>query len=109
MKLFPLPVPAMTKTSRLLSPNIFIPHDNLPLVWIWKDSLHQYWQTSGPKFGPTRYPACRSIHWAGIGLGLLSPAPNRTQIGWAEMEAKPDPGEAFEGWSSNCGWSGDLM
>src|SRR5271163_1768739 len=24
----------------------------------------QYWQTSGPKFGPTRYPAYRSIHWA---------------------------------------------
>src|SRR5271169_2193974 len=28
----------------------------------------QYWQTSGPKFGPTRYPAYRSIHWAGFGL-----------------------------------------
>src|SRR5271163_1847042 len=26
--------------------------------------LEQYWQTSGPKFGPTRYPAYRSIHWA---------------------------------------------
>jgi peptidoglycan/LPS O-acetylase OafA/YrhL len=24
----------------------------------------QCWQTSGPKFGPTRYPAYRSIHWA---------------------------------------------
>src|SRR5271170_4475961 len=57
----------------------------------------QHWQTSGPKFGPTRYPAYRSIHWAGIGLGLLLPAPNRTQLGRAEMEAKPDPGEAFVG------------
>src|SRR5271170_2371001 len=28
----------------------------------------QYWQTSGPKFGPTRYPAYRSIHWARFGL-----------------------------------------
>jgi hypothetical protein len=65
--------------------------------------LEQYWQTSGPKFGPTRYPAYRSIHWAGIGLGMLSPAPNRTQLGRAEMEAKPDPGEGFEGRSGNGG------
>ena len=65
----------------------------------------QYWPTSGPKFGPT--PASQSIHWAGIGLGMLSPAPNRTQLGQAEMEAKPDPGEASEGRSGNCGWLGD--
>ena len=31
----------------------------------------QYWQTSGPKFGPTRYPAHRSIHRARFGLGEL--------------------------------------
>jgi hypothetical protein len=60
-------------------------------------SYDQYWQTSEPKFGPIQYPAYRSIHWAGIGLGMLSPAPNRTQLGRAEMEAKPDPGEPFEG------------
>jgi hypothetical protein len=38
---------------------------------------------------------------------MLSPAPNRTQLGRAEMEAKPDPGEAFEGRSGNCVGSGD--
>ena len=69
----------------------------------------QYWQTSGPKLVPTRYPAYRSIHWAGIELGMLSPDPNRTQLGRAEMEAKPDLGEAFEGQSGNCGWAGDPM
>jgi hypothetical protein len=38
---------------------------------------------------------------------MLSPAPNRTQLGRAEKEANPDLGEAFEGRSGNCGWSGD--
>ena len=61
----------------------------------------QYWQTSGLKFGPTRYPAYRSVHWAGIGLGMMSPAPNRTQPGRVEMEAKPDLGEAFKGRSGS--------
>src|SRR5271170_6402938 len=66
---------------------------------------------SRPKFGPTRYPAYRLIHWAGIGLGMLSPAPNRTHLGRAEiraeMEAKPDPAEAFEGRSGNCALGSD--
>jgi hypothetical protein len=35
------------------------------------DSHIQCWQTSGPKFGPTRYPAYRSIHWARFGWGNL--------------------------------------
>src|SRR5271155_879480 len=29
--------------------------------------------------------------------------------GLTEMQAKPDPGEAFEGRSGNCGWAGDPM
>src|SRR5277367_728132 len=57
--------------------------------------LNQYWQTSGPKFGPTRYPADRSIHWAGIGLGILSPGPNRTQFGRTDMYAKCGSGKQF--------------
>jgi len=61
----------------------------------------QYWQLGGPKFGPTRYPAYLSIHWAGIGLGLLSPGPNRTQPERVEMEANPDPGSAFQSRSSS--------
>src|SRR5277367_3311218 len=56
---------------------------------------NQYWQTSGPKFGPTRYPADRSIHWAGIGLGILSPGPNRTQFGRTDMYAKCGSGKRF--------------
>src|SRR5271154_4613088 len=55
----------------------------------------QYWQTSGPKFGPTRYPADRSIHWAGIGLGILSPGPNWTQFGRTDMYAKCGSGKRF--------------
>src|SRR5271170_6805242 len=55
----------------------------------------QYWQTSGPKFGPTRYPADRSIHWAGIGSGMPSPAPNRTQFGRTDMYAKCGSGRRF--------------
>ena len=56
---------------------------------------NQCWQLGAPKFGPTRYLGYRSIHRAGIGLGLLSPAPNRTQPGRAEMEAKPGSGRDF--------------
>src|SRR5271168_1320103 len=55
----------------------------------------QYWQTSAPKFGPTRYPAYRSIHWAGIGLGMLSPALNRTQFGRTHMYPKCGSGRRF--------------
>src|SRR5271154_3525240 len=58
-------------------------------------SCMQYWQTSGPKFGPTRYPADRSIHWAGIRLGMPSPAPNRTQFGRTDMYAKCGSGRQF--------------
>src|SRR5271155_4463802 len=55
----------------------------------------QYWQTSGPKFGPTQYPADQSIHWAGIGSGMPSPAPNRTQFGRTDMYAKCGSGRRF--------------
>jgi hypothetical protein len=65
--------------------------------------VDQYWQFGGPKFGPTQYPAYRSIHWASIGLGLPSPATNRTKLSRDEMEAKPDPGEAFKGRSGYRG------
>ena len=41
--------------------------------------VNQYWQTSGPKFGPTRYPAYRSIHWARFGLRSLQ-YPTRVQL-----------------------------
>src|ERR1700685_4508908 len=37
----------------------------------------QNWQLGGPKFGPIRDPVYRSIHWAGIGFGTVSPGPNR--------------------------------
>src|SRR5277367_1349681 len=58
-------------------------------------AINQYWQTSGPKFGPTRYPAYQSIHWAGIRLGMLSPAPNQTQFGRTQMYAKCGLGRQF--------------
>jgi hypothetical protein len=39
----------------------------------------------------------QQIHRTDLGLGQVSPAPNRTYVGRAEMSAIPDPGSAFQG------------
>jgi len=46
-------------------------HTNFQFISLqtYCDSDGQYWQLGGPKFGPTRYPAYRSIHRAHLGLG----------------------------------------